>query len=111
MAVQPIHEEVHQPRLTLVPTDEVEPVAAPAPEAPGPIVQRTWNFPTQETIAVLAAISAIIAVRLILLLSVIIGGVLAWRALDARTGWALAAAGMFYLGVVAPLALLTWKKG
>lgn len=110
MAVQPIHEEVHPPRLTLVPTDEVEVPSAP-PEVPRPIVQRNWTFPAQEMTAVLAAISAIIAVRFILLVAVAIGGFLAWKALDAKDGWALAAAGMFYLGVIGPMAYLTIRKG
>ena len=111
MAVQPIHEEVHQPRLTLVPTEEAEPVAVPAPEAPRPIVQRTWNFPTTETIAVLAAISAIIAVRLILLVGTVIGGALVWQAMATGSPVALGASVIYCAGVMIPLVWLTVQKG
>lgn len=100
MAVTIVSEREH---LKLVAPADAAPVARP----PKPSIA----FPTEQTIAVLSAIAAILAVRLILLVAVVVSAALAYEAVKDGSVTSIVGSGVFDVLVLVPITVLTWKKG
>lgn len=65
----------------------------------------------QAMLGVTLTISMVLAVRLMLLVTILVAGALAWRTLGSPTWMDLSVSAAFNFGVVLPVVALYWKRG